>query len=88
MPPPCSRSEPGARGRLLLVAASAAVAVVWLVLLPWLGARPGLRERIRREEASGIDPSAMFYSELKSVRPIAEQVDRLREENPSAFWGE
>ena len=38
--------------------------IIWLVILPWLSRRPASREYIERLRQSGIDPSAMYYTEL------------------------
>jgi len=40
------------------------IAVVWLLVLPWVATRPSTRERLRRLDSRGIDPAAMFYTEL------------------------
>jgi hypothetical protein len=48
-----------------LVAAAATLAVVWLVLLPRWSNRP---ESVAQHEfltGRGVDPSAMFYSDLE-----------------------
>lgn len=63
------------------------IALVWLVALPRLGERPGVRAKIEREEAQGINPEAMFYTELESMPAIVEQVNTLRNANPNAFGG-
>lgn len=46
------------------VASLILVGVFWGGVLPWIGRFPGVRARIQRHEKSGIDPSAMFYTEL------------------------
>ena len=57
--------RPASSGVLRLILGLGVIAVVWLVLLPALGRTPELSQRIEREEAQGIDPSAMFWSELE-----------------------
>ena len=42
-------------------------AVVWLVVLPWIARQDHVRSMIERNEAAGIDPSAMFYSDLEHL---------------------
>lgn len=42
-----------------------AIALVWLVFLPWLGERPAVRSHVDRLHAANINASAMFYSELE-----------------------
>ncbi|TWT74264.1 hypothetical protein [Allorhodopirellula solitaria] len=52
------------RGVRRLLVISALIAGIWLVVLPWLTHRPGTRRYIARLDAQGIDPSAMYYTEL------------------------
>ncbi len=62
--------------RLLLAFAS--IAAVWLLLLPSIAERPAMRVHLDRLEADGIDPSAMFYTELPMMKPILERLERQR----------
>ena len=62
------------------------VSGVWLVVLPWIGARPHVSQRIQDEQARGIDPSAMFYSELELLPPIAHRMERMHERDAAGFW--
>lgn len=50
-----------------LVAATAFLTIVWGVVLPRLAATPAIREMIQRNERHGVDPSAMFYSDLENM---------------------
>jgi hypothetical protein len=55
------------------------VAVTWCVVLPWLAAQPAVDARIRWLDERGIDPSAMYYTELDAMKPILAKInDRLR----------
>lgn len=47
-----------------LIAASIFLAGIWLIVLPWLTDLPHTRQYLERLEASGIDPAAMYYTEL------------------------
>ena len=40
------------------------VAIVWLGLLPLVARQPPVRRHIERLDDRGIDPSAMFYTEV------------------------
>ncbi len=42
-----------------------AIMFVWLVLLPALTQTDYVRSHIDRMQAAGIDPSAMFYTEVQ-----------------------
>ncbi len=41
--------------------------IIWIFLLPWLARQEHVRKMIDRNEAAGIDPSAMFYSDLEHL---------------------
>ena len=72
-----------AHTRILRLAVwTSAIAVVWLVVLPWLARQPAIDARIRRLDAQGIDPSAMYYTELESMRPILEELNRRHRRRP------
>ena len=43
------------------------VLLVWLVVLPRMGRIDAVQQRIERNERLGIDPSAMFYSDLEHL---------------------
>jgi uncharacterized membrane protein len=43
------------------------VSLVWLVVLPRIARIAAVQERIERNERLGIDPSAMFYSDLEHL---------------------
>lgn len=42
-----------------------AIAMFWLLFLPWLGQRPAIRHHVDTLHAAEINASAMFYSELE-----------------------
>ncbi|HEX6985426.1 MAG TPA: hypothetical protein VF170_08615 [Planctomycetaceae bacterium] len=84
MPP--RRSPSRHRGLLALAAGSAALAAVWLVVLPRVGELPSVRGRIEANESRGINPGAMYYTELEAMPRLAERVDRRREASGTAFW--
>ena len=46
-------------------AVALSVAVLWLVVLPWLGKQRPIREHVDALRAADINASAMFYSELE-----------------------
>ncbi len=55
-----------------------ALALVWGVALPWLSARPAVRDRLRFLDAKGIDASAMYYTELEAMGPILDRLEAPR----------
>lgn len=64
------------RGRLALAAALVALAATWLVLLPWLATTKPVAEHIAEQQRQGINPSAMFITELEIAPAIAHQAER------------
>lgn len=42
----------------------------WLVLFPWLTEMPAIKSHIRRNQLLGIDPTAMFYTEVGQLNGI------------------
>lgn len=52
------------------VGAVAAVTIVWLAVLPWIAGRPATAAYLDWLEEEGIDPSAMYYTELEMMEPI------------------
>jgi hypothetical protein len=60
--------KPPQRSAARLAICSAFLAVVWLLVLPAIGSRPGLRRKIQMLDARGIDASALFYTDLEMMR--------------------
>ena len=69
-------------GYWALLACAASIAAVWLVGLPEVGSRADLRRDMRRLESRGIDPRALFYDELESMRPEFLGGANSRKEHP------
>lgn len=62
-----------------------AVAALWLVVLPWLaGTRPVAR-RVQWLDEQGIDPSAMYYTELEAMKPILKRLNERERAGESRF---
>lgn len=86
MPPPNSSSN-DLRGRYRQAAiALAVVAFLWLVVLPTIGRLEPVRDFIDANESRGINPGAMYYTELEAMPRIIDEVDRTRENAHEAFW--
>lgn len=84
MPPTPSRSSRS--GVRSLLASCAILAIVWLIVLPAVARIPAVRAHIARNAASGIDPSAKFYSELPGMSVILERVDSAHRRSGAVFW--
>lgn len=84
MPPTPSANSPGGVRRLL--AASAVLGVVWLVILPAVARIPSIRDYIAFNQSRGIDPGVKFYSELPGMSVILERVDSAHRRSGAVFW--
>ncbi|MEO1982087.1 MAG: hypothetical protein ABGZ24_16330 [Fuerstiella sp.] len=54
------------------------IAIVWCVMLPWVARRPAMEEHLNWLDDRGIDPSAMYYTELEMMDPILQRLERQR----------
>lgn len=57
-------SSPRVRKRWGLMASITCIVVIWIGILPLLSATQTVKERERWLDEQGIDPAAMFYTEL------------------------
>ena len=55
---------------LKLALATVTIAIVWLVVLPWTARQPTVRAHLQWLDSQGIDPSAMYYTELEVMDEI------------------
>lgn len=62
------------------------MSLIWSMLLPWIAERPRIARRLEELDRQGIDPSAMFYSELPAMEEVRFRLDRLRRDQPRLFW--
>lgn len=56
--------------------ALAAIAGIWTIALPWIAEQPAESQRWKAMQQAGIDPSAMYYSELDAMQPILDRLNR------------
>lgn len=61
-----------------LVMATATIAAVWLIVLPWIGRHETVRDHITFLDDREIDASAMFYTELDAMEPILKKFRHRR----------
>ncbi len=59
---------------------------VWGVVLPSLTRQPAVAARIIELEMKGIDPSAMYYTDLEIAEEISYRVENAVSENPDLLW--
>ncbi|MEW4561479.1 hypothetical protein AB1K70_03075 [Bremerella sp. JC770] len=58
------------RKTLSLLGVIAVMAVVWLVILPAHARQEAMRKHLEWLDQQGIDPSAMYYTELEVMEDI------------------
>lgn len=63
-----------------------AIGVIWLLILPHASSQPSIHTRLEEQAAQGIDPSAMFYSELPLRDDVFSRLDEFHRRNPTALW--
>lgn len=87
-----SRSNAATRGERALAgwgslcAATALIVLVWMVVLPSLAEHPDLKARIRFLDERGIDPAAMFYTELDCLEDVLDRLDHYHRKHAGALW--
>ncbi|MCA9075973.1 MAG: hypothetical protein KDA93_13175 [Planctomycetaceae bacterium] len=59
----------------LLLTVLMAMSVIWCGLLPWIATRPHVQRQLTFLDERGIDPSAMFYTELDAMDAILERAE-------------
>ena len=62
-------------GAWKLVMTMATIACLWCLVLPWYASQPAMKEHLQFLDDRGIDPSAMFYTELDAMDSILEKVE-------------
>lgn len=63
-------------GALKLATVVVIVGCFWCIALPWYASRPAMKEHLQFLDDRGIDPSAMFYTELDAMEAILEKIER------------
>lgn len=66
------------RGIRSLAGCAIVIAYLWLVVLPWVAERPKMKNHIDWLDQKGIDPAAMYYTELEVMETILERQRSLR----------
>ncbi|QEG43823.1 hypothetical protein [Roseimaritima ulvae] len=61
------------KNKLLLLLWVCGIALVWLVVLPRHAQQPAMREHLQWLDEQGIDPSAMYYTELEVMQQILQR---------------
>jgi hypothetical protein len=75
------------KGRLTLGVTVLVVTVVWMFVLPWVGSQPSVRTRIEYLDRQGVDPAALYYTDIEAMGRVESNLAAIRQANPDAFWG-
>ena len=62
-------------GWLRLAAWIIPLAGFWLLALPWMASRPSVAAYLQWLDDCGVDPSAMYYTDLEAMKPIRERLN-------------
>ncbi len=63
-----------------------AIVIVWTVILPWIGSQQPIRSRIEYLDQRGIDPTALYYTDLEAMQRLESDLTAITRSNPNAFW--
>ncbi len=75
-----------AKGWSTLCLGVSAILIVWTLVLPWIGSRQSVRSSIDIMDRQGIDPAALYYTDLEAMERIESDVAAILEAHPDAFW--
>jgi hypothetical protein len=75
-----------AKGWLSLCLGALAILIVWMLVLPWIGSRRSVQSRIDSLNRQGVDPAALFYTDLEAMQRIESDLAAISETHPDAFW--
>ena len=79
-------TSPSCRQWLRLAATLSLVLFAWGVVLPRLSAVPAVADHVATQQRLDIDPSALFYTELKMSAGVAHRRERSVEDAAAEFW--
>ena len=74
------------KGWASLCLAVSAILIVWTLVLPWIGSRPSVRSQIENLNRLGIDPAALYYTDLEAMERIEANIAAISQAHPDAFW--
>jgi hypothetical protein len=79
-------NETRRRQWLLLSLAGLGIAVIWTVVLPRLARHPVVEARINHLQRNGVEPAALFYTDLEGMSEWEADVAAANARQPAAFW--
>ncbi len=63
-----------------------AIVIIWTLVLPWIGSWQSIRARIEYLDRHGIDPAALYYTDLEAMERIESDIAAISKAHPDAFW--
>lgn len=57
-----------------------------MVVLPAIGNSKPVRDEIEFLEKQGVDPSALYYTDLEIMAKIQTSISDIHKQHPKAFW--
>ncbi len=75
-----------AKGWLSLYLSASAILIVWTLVLPWIGSWPSVQTQIDHLDRRGIDPAALYYTDLEAMEVLESRITEISQAHPNAFW--
>ncbi len=82
----CFLPIPNAKGWSSLCLGVSVILVVWTLVLPWIGSRQSVRAQIEYLDRRGIDPAALYYTDLEAMERIESEISAILRAHPDVFW--
>ena len=77
---------PNVKGWAALSLCIATIAIVWMLILPWIGEQQSVKSNIEHLKQRGIDASALYYTDLEAMEQIESDINAISKAHPDAFW--
>lgn len=75
-----------AKGWSSLCLGVSAILIVWTLVLPWIGSLQSVHTQIEYLDRNGIDPAALYYTDLEAMERLESDVTAITQADPDAFW--
>ena len=62
------------------------IVTIWILVLPWIGSRPSVRMQIEYLDRDGVDPTALYYTDLEAMERVESDIAAISQSHPDAFW--
>ena len=75
-----------AKGWPALCVGASVILIVWTLVLPWIGSWKSVQSQIEYLDRNGIDPTALYYTDLEAMERLESNVAAVSQAHPDAFW--